>query len=49
MADKHLSTQFDSDLNAVSGRLMEMGGLVESQLRGAIERLLVSTLMLQIV
>lgn len=39
MADKHLSTQFDSDLNAVSSRLMEMGGLVESQMRGAIEAL----------
>ena len=39
MVDKHLSTQFDTDLNAVSGRLMEMGGLVESQLRGAIEAL----------
>ncbi len=39
MSDKHLSTQFDSDLNAVSSRLMEMGGLVESQLRGAIEAL----------
>lgn len=39
MADKHLSSQFDSDLNAISGRLMEMGGLVESQMRGAIEAL----------
>ncbi len=39
MTDKHLSTQFDSDLNAVSSRLMEMGGLVESQMRGAIEAL----------
>ncbi len=39
MSDKHLSTQFDSDLNAVSSRLMEMGGLVESQMRGAIEAL----------
>ena len=39
MADKHLSTQFDSDLNAVSNRLMEMGGLVEAQMRGAIEAL----------
>jgi phosphate transport system protein len=39
MTDKHLSTQFDSDLNAVSNRLMEMGGLVESQMRGAIEAL----------
>jgi phosphate transport system protein len=39
MAEKHLSTQFDADLNAVSNRLMEMGGLVESQMRGAIEAL----------
>jgi phosphate transport system protein len=39
MADKHLSSQFDADLNAVSNRLMEMGGLVESQIRGAIEAL----------
>jgi phosphate transport system protein len=39
MSDKHLSTQFDDDLNAVSNRLMEMGGLVESQMRGAIEAL----------
>jgi len=36
MPDKHLSTQFDSDLNAVSSRLMELGGLVESQIRQAI-------------
>jgi phosphate transport system protein len=39
MPDKHLSTQFDSDLNALSARLMEMAGLVESQTRGAIEAL----------
>ena len=25
MADKHLSTQFDSELSAVSTRVMEMG------------------------
>src|SRR5205085_9867143 len=36
MADKHLSTQFDSELNAVSSRVMELGGLVESQIRQAI-------------
>jgi phosphate transport system protein len=36
MPDKHLSTQFDSELNAVSSRVMEMGGLVESQIRQAI-------------
>jgi phosphate transport system protein len=36
MTDKHLSTQFDSELNDVSSRVMELGGLVESQLRLAI-------------
>ena len=36
MTDKHLSTQFDSDLNEVSARVMELGGLVESQIRQAI-------------
>ncbi|MEZ0306895.1 MAG: phosphate signaling complex protein PhoU [Ramlibacter sp.] len=35
MPDKHLSTQFDSELNAVSSRVMELGGLVESQIRHA--------------
>lgn len=36
MGDKHLSTQFDSELSAVSTRVMELGGLVESQIRQAI-------------
>ena len=36
MPDKHLSTQFDSELNSVSSLVMEMGGLVESQIRTAI-------------
>ncbi len=36
MPDKHLSTQFDSELNGVSARVMELGGLVESQIRQAI-------------
>jgi phosphate transport system protein len=36
MADKHLSTQFDSELNALSSRVMELGGLAESQIRQAI-------------
>jgi phosphate transport system protein len=36
MVDKHLSTQFDSELNSVSSRVMELGGLVESQIRQAI-------------
>ncbi len=36
MPDKHLSSQFDHELNAVSSRLMEMGGLVESQIQQAV-------------
>lgn len=36
MPDKHLSTQFDSELNGLSSRVMELGGLVESQIRQAI-------------
>lgn len=39
MVDKHLSTQFDSELGAVSSRVMEMGGLVESQIRTAVHAL----------
>jgi phosphate transport system protein len=39
MADKHLSTQFDSELSTVSTRVMEMGGLVESQIRTAVHAL----------
>ena len=36
MVDKHLSTQFDSELGAVSSRVMEMGGVVESQIHQAV-------------
>ena len=36
MSDKHLSAQFDSELNGVSSRVMELGGLVESQIHKAI-------------
>ncbi|MGB3067955.1 MAG: phosphate signaling complex protein PhoU [Ottowia sp.] len=36
MHEKHLSSQFDSDLNRVSTRVLELGGLVESQIRQAI-------------
>src|SRR5690349_21383129 len=39
MPDKHLSTQFDTELSAVSTRVMEMGGLVESQIRTAVHAL----------
>ncbi len=36
MPDKHVSSQFDSELNGVSSRVMELGGLVESQIRQAV-------------
>jgi len=36
MSDKHLSTQFDSELSAISTRVLEMGGLVEAQVAQAI-------------
>ncbi len=39
MPEKHLSSQFDSELNAVSSRVMELGGLVESQIQKAIQAL----------
>lgn len=32
MPDKHLSSQFDSDLNGLCSKLLEMGGLVEQQI-----------------
>ncbi|CAB3787234.1 phosphate signaling complex protein PhoU [Pararobbsia alpina] len=35
MSDKHLSSQFDADLNAVSSKVLEMGGLVEAQITQA--------------
>ncbi|NCN69808.1 MAG: phosphate signaling complex protein PhoU [Rhodoferax sp.] len=40
MTEKHLSSQFDSELGSVSTHVMEMGGLVESQIRQAIYSLL---------
>jgi phosphate transport system protein len=39
MNEKHLSSQFDSDLNNVSSQLMEMGGLVETQIQRAVQAL----------
>ena len=39
MTEKHLSSQFDSELNSVSTRVMELGGLVESQIQHAIHAL----------
>jgi phosphate transport system protein len=39
MPDKHLSSQFDAELNQLSTKLLEMGGLVESQVSLVLELL----------
>ena len=39
MSDKHLSSQFDADLNLISSKVLEMGGLVESQIITAMQAL----------
>ena len=39
MSEKHLSTQFDAELSAISNRVLEMGGLVESQVVKALHAL----------
>lgn len=39
MPDKHISSRFDADLEHLSSRFFEMGGLVESQLTDAMEAL----------
>ncbi len=39
MMDKHLSTQFDEELKVVSARVLEMGGLAESQVTKAFSAL----------
>jgi len=36
MNEKHISSQFDTELNTISTNVLEMGGLVESQLHQAI-------------
>ena len=36
MGDKHLSSQFDAEPNSISTQVLEMGGLVESQLHQAV-------------
>lgn len=36
MTDKHLSTQFDAELSGISTRVLEMGGVVESQVAQAV-------------
>jgi phosphate transport system protein len=39
VTEKHLSTQFDAELSAISNRVLEMGGLVESQVSQALHAL----------
>ncbi|MET3375446.1 phosphate transport system protein [Variovorax boronicumulans] len=39
MSTKHLSTQFDAELQAISSQVMAMGGLVENQIAQAIHGL----------
>ncbi len=36
MSDKHLSSQFDAELGAVSTRVLEMGGMAEAQVAQAL-------------
>ena len=36
MSDKHLSSQFDAELNSISTHVLELGGMVESQLHQAL-------------
>ncbi|WP_291010254.1 phosphate signaling complex protein PhoU [Hydrogenophaga sp.] len=36
MPEKHISSQFDAELNSISTHVLEMGGLVESQLHQAV-------------
>ncbi len=40
MGDKHISSQFDAELNSISTHVLEMGGLVESQLHQAVYALI---------
>jgi phosphate transport system protein len=37
MSSEHLSKQFDADLETLRSGVLQMGGMVESQIRGAIE------------
>src|SRR5438309_1047164 len=34
---EHISKQYDQDLEAIRTRMMQMGGLVESQIRAAVD------------
>ncbi len=34
---EHINKQYDQDLEAIRSRMMQMGGLVESQIRAAVD------------
>jgi len=40
MSDKHISSQFDVELNTISTHVLEMGGLVEAQMQQAVHALI---------
>lgn len=40
MSEKHLSTQFDAELTSISSQVLEMGGIVESQVVQAVQALI---------
>ncbi|MEJ7137704.1 phosphate signaling complex protein PhoU [Amphibiibacter pelophylacis] len=40
MSEKHLSTQFDAELTSISSQVLEMGGIVESQVIQAVQALI---------
>ena len=39
MSDHHISKQFDTELEAVRSRVLQMGGVVETQIKDAVEAL----------
>ncbi|MBI2285918.1 MAG: phosphate transport system regulator PhoU, partial [Nitrosomonadales bacterium] len=42
----HISRQFDAELEAIRANVLQMGGLVESQIKSAVESLLESNVAL---
>jgi phosphate transport system protein len=38
--DKHISSQFDAELNSISTRVLEMGGMVERQIQWGVQAIL---------
>ena len=38
-SSEHISRQFDADLEAIRAHVLQMGGLVESQIKSAVESL----------